>query len=167
MTMRTKLFFYTCKDNTLSVASEGFETVTVSLDKIPKEIHSQILMHGLKQLVGDAAAAKTGTPVPERIESMQEKIAQLYAGKFRADRESSGPQAGKRVRALFRVATANTKWAKKFMDLNEVTLPSVRDWHASQTDEMRKTIAQSQEIKTELATMAAEDAKDSGTSLMS
>lgn len=163
---RTKLFTYIVEGDTLTVSSEGFDSVVASLSSIPSEIHAQILMHGLKQLIGDAAAAKTGTPVPERLESMLAKVAQLYVGKFTAERKSSGPQAGKRLRAFFRLVDANPKWGKKFTGLTDRTLDTIRTWYTDQTDEMRKAINASPEVKSELAAMAAEEAKDSSASLM-
>ena len=166
--MAQRVFKYMRDGRKWIVTAEGMETIVLDTALIPDSLREDIFMHGAKQLAGDAAANEDG--IADKREGIASKFAQLVAGHFRAERESAGPKSGKTVRALFRVAAAHVKWFRKFAGLDsgtEITLEAVRNWHAAQSDEMRKTISGSKEVKSELAVMAAEEAATSGTSLMS
>ena len=150
--------------------SDDGDAVTVDVSQFTPEIVAQLTLYGIAQKIGDAyAGTKTPQEARDEAESM---VAQLVAGDWKAARESTGPKAGKTVRALFRIGERDggaQKQLRKLLGMaKDITweVSTVRTAVAAQSDDMRKAIAGSQEIKSELATMAAEDAANSGASLL-
>ena len=145
------------------VFEENAGSRIVSIVDFPPDIQARFAQHGISQKIGDSYN-KAETPA-EALNELETLVAQLQKGDWRAASEG-GPKAGKTVTALFRIAERETKWARKFMGLETIDLPAVREWFASQTDEMKKTVSGSKEVKLELAAMQTESANESGTSLM-
>ena len=184
MAEKKRVFKYTIDESMLSIAAEGMTPIVCLRKEVPETIHLRVFMHGLKQLVGDAAANEE--TLADKEEAMREKYAQLVAGHFRAEREGGGPKAGKTIRAVFNLGAlggASIKDGKRSKVSADVfqnflrkalsvadgaawELPTVRNAYAVADEAIRKTIAGSPEVKLEMARMSAEEAAESGASLL-
>lgn len=136
------------------VGSGPLKVFTVG--EFPPAIQTRFPLHGLSQKIGDVYSGdKT---IESAIDSLDAVVAQLMADKWGATRgEGTGPSAGKRVRALFRLAESNTKWSNKFMGISAPTMENVGAWYADQTEDFQKLIYTSDEVKRELVKMANEE----------
>ena len=88
--------------------SDG-STVNVGISELSNVVRLQAMLHGIKQMVGDAAAGKTS---PDEIaEAMGGKIDLLQAGSFYAERGESGPRVSHLAQAIHDVKAEAGKLA--------------------------------------------------------
>ena len=100
--------------NTVTFAFADGTKRTAHVTDFPETIQRRFAQHGMSQKLGDKYN-KAGS-ITEALEEFDAVVAQLVAGDWKSAGDSAGPKAGKTVRALYQVALANEKWAKKFME---------------------------------------------------
>lgn len=113
---RTSLFDYTTTADEATFAyRNGVEEVIDFLSLSP-EIRHQLMVHGLKQKVGDAAAIPRDTATGyaatdgDKIAAMSAVIARLRAGQWNAAKgEGGGSSGGLLLRALVELYPAKTR----------------------------------------------------------
>ena len=128
------------------VFEDGTETV-VDFDKIPQEIKVRAMFHGFSQKIGDsyAGAAKAeGGALAFSKKAVNETLAQLYAGDWRATAEG-GPKAPSDLAvAISRVSGKTPEACQAFVETLD--------------DDQKKAWRKKAKVAAALATIAAEKA---------
>jgi hypothetical protein len=73
-----------------------YGTLAIEPERFPANVQSYIYMYGLRQVLNDAMADKTdenGEPLPvdQIVAKAEKRLANMYAGELRAQRESAEP----------------------------------------------------------------------------
>lgn len=151
---KTKFADKSIDNGKLSIAFGNGEVVSVALDEIPEELHTDLAMHGLSQKLGDSYAGAKGD-YAMAIKNVTQVIEQLKAGDWRASRGSgeSKPRVGELAAAVARVKSISVEEAMAILDtLDDEAKKTVRN-HA----QIKLAI---QQIRTEKAVEAAKKAGD-------
>lgn len=152
---------------------------TVDLRDFPESVQSHAAQYGIGKKLKDSYSQTDGPD--SAVAQFDKAYAALLEGTWNIAREGGGgPVTGKRKRALFNLASGNSKFAQKIlgMDKGEVTQENVSAWYDAAKDSvytdakgneypcLQKIVNSSKEMRIELARMATEDANASETSIM-
>lgn len=133
----------------LSFTFDDETVVEFDFAKVPEQIKVQAMNHGFSQKLGDsyAAAKAQENPLAWAKAQLQSTIEQLYAGDWRAARESSGA-AGGRITDL---AVALSRLTGKTVEESQAFVDTL-------DDDQKKAWKAKGKVKAMLALIAAEKA---------
>lgn len=134
--------------------------ITIRATDFPKEMQGKLLSYGISQKFGDAyAGTKT---VQDALGELKAMITTISNGEWQEKKEGSGPKAGATIRDLLALVTGEggDKIAKA-LSITDATEVGCRDWFLAQSEETRKAITASPEIKKARATRLAAEADES------
>lgn len=148
---------------------EGGTVRAYAVDGFPTPVQSLFAQFGASRKLSNFFAENDG--IEDAISRLDAGAAVLMSGVWRVPSEGGvGPKAGKTVTALLRIGDADKNLAKAIRKIlgieGEYTKESIRDAFATADKDVKATVMKSKQVKAELATMAAEEAEDSGTSLL-
>ena len=135
----------------LTIRMAGQPTIRVDAATLSKDIQQQAMMHGLKQKIGDAAAAAKGTPPVERHAAMMVVVEALARGEWNAKRATGGAGDGLVVEALARAYGKTLAWADAQIDALAVKLKVERKVAVAKFKMADKVAAKIVEIMAERA----------------
>ena len=129
------------------------ETVEIDSNSIPEDTRKQCTLHGISQKGGDSYAGAKGN-YAEAIQSVKDIRDQLYAGAWKADRDSEGrPRLGELAEAIARIKGVDLERATAAVE--KATDEQRKEWRSNA--KVKFTI---QQIRTEKAAKALEEAAD-------
>lgn len=144
--VKTKFASKNTDNGVLTVTFGNGTVLTCALDDIPAELHRDLAMHGLSQMVGDSYASAKGD-YAFATEQAQKKIDALLGGQLSQSRGSgeSKPRVGELAKAV-----------AKFKDLTE---DAALELLGKLDEEKKKAVRNHPGIKAIIAEMRAASAK--------